>query len=54
MSNDNTLHSHAILINNIIFLFNGLGGIMSDCGFKNIKNYDESYYRWCVTQDVEK
>ena len=28
--------------------------IMSDCGFKNIKNYDESYYRWCVTQDVEK
>ncbi|NLA70171.1 MAG: sulfurtransferase, partial [Clostridiales bacterium] len=28
--------------------------IMSDCGFKNVKNYDESYYRWCVTQDVEK
>lgn len=28
--------------------------IMEQCGFKHVKNYDESYYRWCVTQSVEK
>ena len=27
--------------------------IMEQCGFKNVKNYDESYYRWCAVNDVE-
>ena len=22
--------------------------------FKNTQNYDESYYRWCAVEDVEK
>lgn len=28
--------------------------IMQQCGYKHVKNYDESYYRWCATQSVEK
>lgn len=28
--------------------------ILDMCGFKNVKNYDESYYRWCAVEDVEK
>ena len=27
--------------------------IMEDCGFGNVKNYDESFYRWCAVNDVE-
>lgn len=28
--------------------------ILEMCGFKNTQNYDESYYRWCAVEDVEK
>ncbi|MGO5053027.1 sulfurtransferase [Lachnospiraceae bacterium LCP25S3_G4] len=28
--------------------------IMEMCGFENVKNYDESYYRWCAVEEVEK
>lgn len=28
--------------------------ILEMCGFENTKNYDESYYRWCAVEDVEK
>jgi len=28
--------------------------VMEMCGFENVKNYDESYYRWCAVQEVEK
>jgi thiosulfate/3-mercaptopyruvate sulfurtransferase len=27
--------------------------IMEDCGYGNVKNYDESFYRWSAVQDVE-
>ena len=27
--------------------------IMQDCGFGKVKNYDESFYRWCAVNDVE-
>ena len=27
--------------------------IMEDCGYGNVKNYDESFYRWCAVNDVE-
>ncbi len=28
--------------------------IMEMCGFENVKNYDESFYRWSASQEVEK
>lgn len=28
--------------------------ILEMCGFENTFNYDESYYRWCVVNEVEK
>ena len=28
--------------------------VMDMCGFKNVKNYDGSYYRWAKVEDVEK
>ncbi|MEG1958083.1 MAG: rhodanese-like domain-containing protein, partial [Lachnospiraceae bacterium] len=28
--------------------------ILEMCGFEHVKNYDESYYRWCAIEDVEK
>lgn len=28
--------------------------ILDMCGFEKAKNYDESYYRWCAVEDVEK
>jgi len=28
--------------------------ILEMCGFNNVKNYDESYNRWCVAEEVEK
>lgn len=28
--------------------------VLEMCGFENTWNYDESYYRWCACQDVEK
>lgn len=28
--------------------------ILEMCGFENTKNYDESYYRWCAVNEVEK
>lgn len=27
--------------------------ILEMCGFDNVQNYDESYYRWCVVEEVE-
>lgn len=27
--------------------------ILEDCGFENVKNYDESFYRWCVEEELE-
>jgi thiosulfate/3-mercaptopyruvate sulfurtransferase len=27
--------------------------ILEMCGFNNVKNYDESYNRWCVAEEVE-
>lgn len=27
--------------------------IMEMCGYENVKNYDESYYRWCAVEEVE-
>lgn len=27
--------------------------ILEMCGFENVKNYDESYKRWCIVEDVE-
>lgn len=28
--------------------------VMDMCGFKNVKNYDGSFYRWAKVEDVEK
>ena len=28
--------------------------VMEMCGFKQVKNYDGSYYRWAKVEDVEK
>lgn len=28
--------------------------IMEMCGFENTKNYDESFYRWCAVEKLEK
>ena len=28
--------------------------ILEMCGFENSMNYDESYYRWSASQEVEK
>ncbi|MGL5439133.1 MAG: sulfurtransferase [Filifactoraceae bacterium] len=28
--------------------------ILEMCGFTNVRNYDESYYRWSATNEVEK
>lgn len=28
--------------------------ILEMCGYQNVKNYDESYYRWCAVEDVTK
>lgn len=28
--------------------------IMEMCGFENTKNYDESFYRWCAVEELEK
>ena len=27
--------------------------VMEMCGFENSENYDESFYRWCVNEDLE-
>jgi thiosulfate/3-mercaptopyruvate sulfurtransferase len=28
--------------------------VMEMCGFKQVKNYDGSYYRWAKVEEVEK
>lgn len=28
--------------------------ILEMCGFENTKNYDESFYRWCAVEELEK
>lgn len=28
--------------------------IFEMCGFENVKNYDESFYRWCAVEELEK
>lgn len=28
--------------------------VMEMCGFENCKNYDESFYRWCAVEELEK
>lgn len=28
--------------------------IMEMCGYENVKNYDESFYRWCAVEELEK
>ena len=27
--------------------------VLEMCGYENVKNYDESYYRWCAVNEVE-
>lgn len=28
--------------------------VLEMCGFENTKNYDESFYRWCAVEELEK
>ena len=28
--------------------------VMEMCGFENSENYDESFYRWCAVEELEK
>lgn len=28
--------------------------VMEMCGFENVENYDESFYRWCAVEELEK